>query len=142
MQDTSSKVLEVYNKIHHIVDVDFEKNHQGREYDLKYAHQMVDDYITSGNKLFITDKVLIRCEPLLDNTVKFHCMNAGNGADLTSAVNDLMKVLSTRYSWAVTYYDNPRINDLVKYVNFSTLITKIDEGVDKTYEMKFDLRGK
>lgn len=141
MQDTSNNVLEVYNKIHNIVDIDFAKNHQNREYDLEYAHKMVDNYIASGNKLFICNKVLIRCEPLLDSTVKFHCMNAGTGADLTSAVNDLMKSLSGSYDWAVTYYDNPRINDLVKYVNYPTIISKIDEGVGKTYEMKFDLRG-
>lgn len=132
----------MYANVHRIVDIDFERHHQNREYDIKFAHKMVDDYIASGNKLYYSPNVLIRYEPLLDGVVKFHCMNAGSGADLTQTINDLLKSLVGKFDRAVTYYDNPRINEIVKFSALPARVNKIDQGKDKTYEMWFDLRGK
>lgn len=131
-----------YSNIHRIVDIDFARHHQSREYDLKFAHSMVDRYIESGNKLYCSANVLIRYEPLTDGIAKFHCMNAGTGADVTNAVNDLMGSLVGEYDRAVTYYDNPRINEIVKFSKFPAHVNKVNGGIDKTYEMWFDLRGK
>ena len=132
----------MYANVHRIVDIDFQRHHRNREYDLKFAHELVDRYIASGNKLYLTENVLIRYEPLCEGVVKFHCMNAGSGEDITNAINGLLKSLIGQFDRAVTYYDNPRINEIVKFSALPAAVNKIDAGVDKTYEMWFDLRGK
>lgn len=132
----------MYANVHRIIDIDFERHHQNREYDLKFAHEMVDKYIATGNKLYLTENVMIRHEPLREGIVKFHCMNAGSGADLTQAINNLLKSLVGKFDRAVTYYDNPKINEIVKFSTFPAWVIKADEGVDKTYELWFDLGSK
>ena len=122
-----------------IATVNFQKNYQGRSFDVEYAYDFLEKY---QGPLFSTDYVLIRYEQVDDSTVEFHCMNAGGGKDLTEAINELLQSLATRYTRAVTYYDNPKINDLVPYSYFPTSVEKIDDGIDRTYEMRFDLRGR
>lgn len=123
-----------------IVEADFSKNHQGRSYDCAFAHHAFREYIDLELPAFSTDSVLIiyndRC-----GVIEFHCVNGGTGEDLTTAINHFLTECSRDYERAVTYYDNPRINELVKYSKYPATIQKIDDGEDRTYEMSFDLRG-
>jgi hypothetical protein len=127
------------NRLHDIATVNFQKNYQGRSFDLDYVLEYLDKY---QGPLFSTEKVVIRYDHVVDDTVEFHCMNAGDGKDLTTAINDLLQLLSVQYKGAVTYYDNPKINDLAIYSYYPSRVTKIDDGLDRTYEMRFDLRGR
>ena len=123
-----------------IVYTDFNKNHQGRSYDCAFAHNAFRKYLDIGLPSFHTDDVLILFRDL-GGVIEFHCVNGGTGEDLTTAINGFLTECSRDYEKAVTYYDNPRINDLAKYSKYPTEIKKIDEGEDRTYEMSFDLRG-
>ena len=67
-------------------------------------------------------------------------LNAGSGADLTNAINSLLKSLPKQFITGVTYYDNPRINELAKFSYFPATIERIDGGKFKTYKMSFDLK--
>lgn len=127
--------------LRHIVVADLNRHYTGRDYSEEYAVNLVDQLQKMG-QVFEAPNVLIRFRKLDDETVEFHCMNAGSGADLTNAINSLLKSLPKQFTRAVTYYDNPRINELSKYSYFSTVVAKINGGTDRTYEMSFDLRGK
>ena len=124
-----------------IVIADLHRHYDGRDYSEEYAVSLVDQLNKLG-QVFHAPNVIIRFCKSDDVTVAFHCMNAGSGADLTNAINSLLKSLPEQFTRAVTYYDNPRINELSKYSYFPTVVTKIDGGTDRTYEMSFDLRGK
>jgi hypothetical protein len=123
-----------------IVFADFQKNHQGRNYDLDFAHNVFDEYIEKELPRFTTESVMIIYN---DNAgvLEFHCINGGTGKDLSTAINQFLTNCSNDYDRAVTYYDNPRINDLIKFSKFPASVEKIDKGDDRTFQMSFDLRG-
>lgn len=126
--------------LRHIVETDFRKNHQGRSYDCAFALNAFQKYIDMGLMYFTTETVMIVYN-VKNGVVEFHCVNGGTGADLTEAINTFLTQKADELSRAVTYYDNPRINELVKFSKYPATIKKIDEGEDRTYEMSFDLRG-
>lgn len=127
--------------MHKIIDIDYGRNHAQREYSLEYVHAIMNEYVKTGGDTFETDKVFIIHEDIGDENCEFHCINGGSGKDLTKAVESLLKQLASIYVRAVTYYDNPRINDLAKYVSFPTTVLQLNGGLDRTYEMSFDLRS-
>lgn len=126
--------------LRHIVETDFNKNHRGRSYDCAFAFGTFQKYIDLGLLYFTTDTVLIVYN-VKNGVVEFHCVNGGSGSDLTHAINGLLEQLADSFEWAVTYYDNPRINELAKFSKYPVTVKKVDEGEDRTYEMSFDLRG-
>ena len=123
-----------------IVDADFAKNHNGRSYDCAFAHNVFRKYIDTGLPSVNTESVLIIYNDRA-GVIEFHCVNGGSGEDLTTAINDFLTQCSRDYDRAVTYYDNPRINELVRFSKYPATIAQIDGGEDRTYEMSFDLRG-
>lgn len=124
-----------------ILEIDFARHHQDREYTLEQAKNALLKYIELGLGLHVAENVAIQHKSDDNHTVEFHCINAGSGADLTKAINDFLKSVSDQYARAVTYYDNPRINDLANYSYYPCTVIQIDGGLDRTYEMSFNLRG-
>ena len=124
-----------------IIRSDFERHHQGREYTIDQAVKAYQKYVALGLPVIVANNVALNYKDLGDRVVEFHCMNAGTGIDLTKSINDFLKSVSDVYDRAVTYYDNPRINDLVRYSYFPAKVTRVDGGLDRTYELSFDLRG-
>lgn len=121
-----------------ILTSDFHKNHQGRVYSLDGVLSMFEKYTAIGGKYFIADNVIIVYQ---DNSgvCEFHCFSGGSGKDLTDAINTFLSTMRVEYGRAVTYYDNPRVNDISRYCIFPTTIRKIDDGEDRMYEMVFVL---
>jgi len=124
-----------------IVRADFAKNHIGREYDLHVAEQGFTDYARLGLPFVVSGLVIIFVTPKTDGVVEFHCMNKGDGKDLSAAVIGFLKDAAAAYETAVTYYDNPRVSNLMKFSQVPVTVTKIDAGLDKTYEARFTLRS-
>jgi hypothetical protein len=124
-----------------IITADFSKNHANREYDERYVHDIVAKYREIGGTMFVSPNVVTFYEPKDPYTVEFHCMNGGSGKDLTEAVNAFLEFISTRYTYACTFYDNPRISELAKYVKFPVSVDYIDDGIDRAYKMSFNLGG-
>lgn len=124
-----------------IISGDYAKNHRGREYTLEKAKATFLEYVKQGMKYLLTKNTIIIYSPKKNKTVEFHAINAGNKQDLISAVNNLLEKVKGKFDKAVTYYDNPAINDLANFPIVKGAVNKIDGGLDRTYEMSFDLRG-
>jgi len=122
-----------------IVVADLLRHYAGDDYSEEYAIELATELIRIG-QIFESENVLIRYHKVDDGTIEFHCMNAGSGADLTNAINSLLKSLPKQFMTGVTYYDNPRINELAKFSYFPATIERIDGGKFKTYKMSFDLK--
>lgn len=121
-----------------IIAGDYAKNHSGREYSLDDVKNTFLEYVKRGSQYLLTkNTIIIYAEK--DKTVEFHAINAGNKQDLFHAVNNLFA--KVKVDKAVTYYDNPAINNLATQVIVKGSVKKIDGGLDRTYEMSFDLRG-
>jgi hypothetical protein len=124
-----------------IIAADYRTNHQGREYSAQQAHAVFQQYIQRGGKHLVFGRTMFLITPIDRSTVEFHTINGGTGVDLMNGVNQLLSTLSQHFARAVTYYDNPRINDLLVHSHFQHVAHKIDQGRDRTYELIFDLRG-
>jgi hypothetical protein len=124
-----------------IIAGDYAKNHRGREYSLESVKDTFLEYVKQGMKYLLTKNTIILYSENRDKTVEFHAINAGNKQDLVTAVNNLLAKAKVKFDKAVTYYDNPAINDLANLGIVRGTVKKIDGGLDRTYEMSFDLRG-
>jgi hypothetical protein len=125
--------------ISRIIKADCSKNYPNRPADPESVILDFEKYAKNGGAYFSTENVIIVLKYLGDDCVEFLCMNGGSG----KAINTMLLKLaaSGSYSRAVTYYDNPRINDLAKYSKFPAEVKKVDLGEDRTYEMSIDLRS-
>ena len=124
-----------------ILEADFVANHQGREYDLDYINSVMRLWRDSGAMIFCAPNVMFVVEERTDGMAEFHSVNGGSAKDLSFGVNTLLKALAAFYEEAVTYYDNPRVNDLLKHSDYPASFTRIDDGLDKTFEAIFKLKG-
>lgn len=121
---------------------DFAKNHQGREYDFDFVKKATRLWRQSGGMIFCAPNVMFIVQEQSATVAEFHSVNGGTAQDLTAGVNTLLAALAPFYDYAVTYYDNPRVNDLLKHAVFPFEQSRPDEGLDRTFEAKFKLRSK
>lgn len=124
-----------------IVAADYQKNHRGRNYSAEQAQAILDKYIEKGNEYFSSGKTLFLIEKQNPDTLEFHSINGGNSADLVQGVTVLLQKINGKFDKAVTYYDNPVVNGLANKIPFPHTIRKIDQGLDRTYELTFDIRS-
>jgi hypothetical protein len=126
-----------------ILTLDYERNHQGREYSLAQIIERVDWYLLTGGRLFCAKNVMFMVKRAPDDvdTLEFHSTNGGSAQDLTAGINAMLGHFSPHFDRAVTYYDNPRVSDLAKHCTYKTEVARIDQGQDKTFSMTFNLRG-
>ena len=124
-----------------IITADYQNNHQGREYSLQHSLDSFEKYVQHGGKYFVSGNTIFLIEPKANGVVEFHTINGGDGKDLSRGINHLLKEASQYFIKAITYYDNPRINDLLSHSQFKHTVKKINQGLDKTYELVFDLRS-
>lgn len=123
-----------------ILTTDYSRNHAGREYSCAWVIEVMEKWIAGGGYLYCAPNVMFIGEAEGD-TFEFHSVNGGGGRDITEGINLLLASLAPHYQFAITFYDNPKINDLAKFINFPTTVTRIDEGQDRTFSMHFDLRS-
>ena len=124
-----------------IISLDFLANHQGREYDVLEVNYLVGLWIEAKMPVFCTENVMFMAQEQVPEIAEFHSVNGGSAKDLSAGVNKLLAALALHYEYAVTYYDNPRVNDLLKHADFPVICTRLDAGQDRTFEAKFDLRS-
>jgi hypothetical protein len=128
-------------ELERILRQDHEVNHSDRAYDCAFVTRFVMTWKGTGGILFCTENAIFIVRERSPSIAEFHAFNGGNGRDLSAGVNTLLAALSPHYEFAVTFYDNPRINDLLKYSTHSATATRIDDGEDRTFEAKFNLRS-
>lgn len=130
------------NELMQIFDADFAKNHQGREYGLEEAKQKFKKYIDSNKPYYVSHNIIVIWRDQGQKIVEFHTINGGDSQDLIMGLTDFLNVMSKKFNHAITYYDNPAINELAKHSPYPTHVKKVDRGVDRTYAMVFDLGAK
>lgn len=124
-----------------IILSDFILNHRNRNYDAAFIRDTIDQWLAVGHALFCADKVMFTLEEQAPGVAEFHSINGGSARDLTAGVNKLLRFLAPTYQFAVTYYDNPRVSDLLKHADYAADCRKLNEGEDRTFEAKFNLRS-
>jgi len=121
--------------IRQILSEDLAKNYAG------FA-VTVDDYFNglmnapkTGNFVVRQGDTLILSKKIKKNGIEFHCINGERAKDLVINVQKYLDDLKeSGYDYAVTFYDNPRINDLIVQFTYPSEIKKIDDGLFRTYE--------
>lgn len=124
-----------------IIMADHKKNHANRSYSAQHAHEVFKKYVAMGESHQIVGKTMFLFHAVDKDTAEFHSINGGNSGDLVVGVNQFLQKLAHDFKQAVTYYDNPRVSELAVHGHYPHSIRKIDRGIDRTYELSFDLRG-
>ena len=89
----------------------------------------------TGNFVVRQGDTLILTKKIEKNGIEFHCINGERAKDLVANVQKYLDDLNDNgYDYAVTFYDNPRINDLIEQLTYPSEIKKIDDGLFRTYE--------
>jgi hypothetical protein len=89
----------------------------------------------TGNFVVRQGDTLILTKKIEKNGIEFHCINGERAKDLVSNVQKYLDDLREHgYDYAVTFYDNPRINDLIAQLTHPSEVKKIDDGLFRTYE--------
>jgi len=133
--------MQLDTELEQIIRKDYQKNHQGREYSLDTVVKVWQNLESVDYHARRYGLVAIVYKPYSDDTVEFHCTNSGRAGDLIKAVNEFNKEMTESYSHSVTFYDNPKINELLMHSYCPSEFTRIDQGIDKTYQAKFRLRS-
>lgn len=134
-------MLNIDREVRDIIKADYQKNHSGREYSVNTVLKIFDNLEKVKYSANRYGSVVIVHTPYDQDTIEFHCTNGGDTKDLIEAVNQFNKEMSEVYTWSVTFYDNPKINELLKHSFCPSEFKKIDKGIDETYEAKFRLRS-
>jgi hypothetical protein len=128
--------------IFEILSADHAKHYASRGISLESVLKDFEFYAASGRPFFAKGSVIIIFKEAGEGVIEFHCFNGGTGKDLTDTVQEFLQGMSAMFDVAVTFYDNPRISEMMKYVTFETNVEKIDDGEDRTYMAQFFLKGK
>jgi hypothetical protein len=129
-------------KIMGIIERDYAKNHQGREYDLDTVKQAFFKYIHGNHKYIVEGDTLFVAKEQSPGVVEFHAFNGGDASELIRNTNKMLHELPKQFHTAVTYYDDPRLNQYANYSKYPATVQQVNGGVDRTYEMRFDIRSK
>ena len=123
-----------------VLRADHARNYAGRAVSVdEYIRDFVK-YVEDGKPLFTKGEVFIMFSDIGGGAVEFHCINGGSGRDLTGAVQEFLDGMSAMFSRAITFYDNQRITDLMKYITYKTNVERIDGGEDRTFMAIFTLK--
>jgi hypothetical protein len=129
-------------KMMDILERDYAKNHQGREYDLNTVKQAFLKYLQGGHKYLVEGDTIFVAKEQSPGVAEFHAFHGGDAAELIRNTNQMLYDLPPQFQFAVTYYDDPRLNQYASYSKYPATVQQINGGVDRTYEMRFDLRSK
>ena len=126
-----------------IIDAEYGKHHAGRDYTAEDARNTFLQYVAQGRIYYYTGKTIFLVDEHTDkpDTMEFHSINAGGLKDLVHGIEEMLDQAKTRFTDAVTYYDDPSLNGLGKFFKYPITFAKVDEGEDRTYSATFHLRG-
>ena len=87
-------------RLNEIIEADWLKHYQGRGVTLHEMQENFNRYRKEGGAFTATDKVITILKYVGYDTIEFHCMNGGDGRDITKAVNLVTNKLSDKYDKA------------------------------------------
>lgn len=130
-----------FAKLEQIIEADYLRNHSNRDYSVERVKELMLLWRAEGRHIYSTGLIAFVLQEQAPKVLEFHSINGGSAKDLSAAVNEMLTNAAPHYDTAVTYYDNPRVSDLLKHSAFPVTCTRIDGGEDRTFEAKFDLRS-
>jgi len=123
-----------------IVAADNAKNYAGEDVSVDAAYSKLQELVQSGEKLYRAGNTVFVTKKVSPTAIEFHTVNGEPGSRLVKNVQDYMGQLSAKgITDVVTYYDNPKINDLWPLTKLNATVTKVNQGQDRTFEAKVSL---
>jgi hypothetical protein len=112
------------------------KNHSDIELSFDQAVNIILDAVVKGQTLQRFGNTMFLCKPHSATGLEFHSINADNGSELSKNFKQLIeKAKSLGYKYIITFYDNPKISELLKVSGVDVEIKHIDQGKYNTYQM-------
>jgi hypothetical protein len=119
-----------------LLKTDCIKNHSDIELSFDQAVNIILEAVVKGQTLHRFGNTMFLCKPHSTTGLEFHSINADKGEQLLENFKQLMeKVKSLGYAYATTFYDNPRISELLKNSGHDIEIKRLDQGKYNTYQM-------
>ncbi len=120
--------------VREIVEKDLEKNYKGRGITLSDAALSFKERVDQGEKPYRAGNTIFMTKDLGDAGVEWHTINPEPSAQLVKNVTAyFLRLRDEGYKYATTYYDNPKINELITQTIFPAKIERVNEGEDRTY---------
>lgn len=120
--------------VREIVEKDLEKNYKGRGITTSDAAASFKARIDEGEKPYRAGNTIFMTTDLGDGGVEWHTINPEPSAQLVkNATAYFLQLREEGYKYATTYYDNPKINELITQTIFPAKIERVNEGEDRTY---------
>lgn len=121
--------------IRQILSEDLAKNYAGFAVTVDAYFDGLMNSPKTGNFVMRQGDTLILTKKIENNGIEFHCINGERAKDLVANVQKYLDDLKAQgFDYAVTFYDNPRINELIAQLTHSSEIVKIDDGLFRTYQ--------
>lgn len=121
--------------IRQILSEDLAKNYAGFAMTVDAYFDGLMNSPKTGNFVVRQGDTLILTKKIEDNGIEFHCINGERAKDLVVNVQKYLDDLKSQgFNYAVTFYDNPKINELIKQLSHPSEIEKIDDGLFRTYK--------
>lgn len=121
--------------IRQILSEDLAKNYAGFAVTVDAYFDGLMNSPKTGNFVVRQGDTLILTKKIENNGIEFHCINGERAKDLVANVQKYLNDLKAQgYDYAVTFYDNPRINELIAQLTYPSEIVKIDDGLFRTYQ--------
>jgi hypothetical protein len=121
--------------IRQILTEDLAKNYGGFAMTVDAYFDGLMNAPKTGNFVVRQGDTLILTKKIEKNGIEFHCINGERAKDLVSNVQKYLDDLNDHgHDFAVTFYDNPKINELFNHQPYPFEIKKIDDGLFRTYE--------
>lgn len=126
--------------IKEILDADLAKNYKGENFDAEDNYKGYKSLIEQGTKMYRFGNTIYMVDSAGESVVEWHTSNAERSDALLANTNKFLKRLKDDgIKTAFTYYDNPKINAIVKQFDFPVKVNKVDEGKYKTYKAEVSL---
>mgnify|MGYP006272631315 FL=1 len=121
--------------IRQILSEDLAKNYAGFTMTVDAYFDGLMNSPKTGNFVVRQGDTLILTKQIENNGIEFHCINGERAKDLVINVQKYLDDLKDQgFDYAVTFYDNPRINELIAQLTHPSEIEKIDDGLFRTYK--------
>jgi len=119
-----------------LLKADCLKNHSDIALSFDKAVDIILEAIVKGQTLLRFGNTMFLCKPHSATGLEFHSINADKGDQLLENFKQLVeKAKSLGYKYLITFYDNPKISELLKVSGVDTEIKRIDQGKYNTYQM-------
>lgn len=123
-----------------IATKDCERNYSGSGHTVEELLAALHSWREDGLPIGFYEGIIFIGRSVGDSTFEFHSMNGGTLRNLIRGTRRLLAGISTRYNFAVTYYNNPRVEGFAKHFHYPFRTQEVRQGPDRRYATTFDLR--